>query len=168
MRTTTTNIRPAAATSKDVHVTYSRTTYIPGRRAIRNVESPNELFGTPSVPPSPNDNEASFAQSPPSSSSSPSSSSRSKRSWSPTNGHDDDSDDDSSSKRLKSVSPSPQGPRNRLPRTTETFDDFRQHDEIAFVDKMPHALRLPEEFRYILVRPPRFGKPAFLSTASML
>ncbi|KAJ7064765.1 hypothetical protein C8F01DRAFT_1128094 [Mycena amicta] len=135
--TTTTEFPSASETSKDVHNAYSRTTYSPGRRAIRNVESPNELFGTPSVPPSPNDSEA---RSPPSSSSSssPSSSSRSKRSWSPTNGHDDHSDDDSSSKRLKSVSPSPQGPRNRLPQATETFD-FRQHDGIAFVNKMPHV-----------------------------
>ncbi|KAF7318855.1 AAA-ATPase-like domain-containing protein [Mycena chlorophos] len=49
-----------------------------------------------------------------------------------------------------------------LPGVSHKFLDFRL-ENLACVDKTPYAFQLPERFRYLLLRPRRFGKSAFLS-----
>ncbi|KAJ7646843.1 hypothetical protein FB45DRAFT_1051455 [Roridomyces roridus] len=46
-----------------------------------------------------------------------------------------------------------------LPRAEDDFSD----SQTAFVDKTRVLFQLPKQFRYILLRPPSFGKTAFLS-----
>ncbi|KAJ7212915.1 hypothetical protein GGX14DRAFT_619392 [Mycena pura] len=55
-------------------------------------------------------------------------------------------------------------PCTRLPEGTDTFVDFCNRPSTAFVDKTRCILSLPDRFRYLLLRPPRFGKTTFLST----
>ncbi|KAJ7709633.1 hypothetical protein B0H17DRAFT_231615 [Mycena rosella] len=82
----------------------------------------------------------------------------------------DDEDDDSSSdsepdpKRV-AISPVSE-PHFRLPRGGDSFLDFCDHPGTAVVDKTRCILELPDKFRCLLLRPPRFGKTAFLSTLS--
>ncbi|KAF7306318.1 hypothetical protein MIND_00423000 [Mycena indigotica] len=45
---------------------------------------------------------------------------------------------------------------------------FQSKSPPAFVDKRPFVAQLPDEFRYILARPPRFGKTTFISTLQAL
>ncbi|KAK7000712.1 AAA-ATPase-like domain-containing protein [Favolaschia claudopus] len=52
--------------------------------------------------------------------------------------------------------------RLKLPRGGDGFLDFLPN--VSFVDKTPCILELPDKFRYIILRPPQFGKSAFLST----
>ncbi|KAK7005942.1 AAA-ATPase-like domain-containing protein [Favolaschia claudopus] len=49
-----------------------------------------------------------------------------------------------------------------LPRGCDGFLDFLPN--VSFVDKTPCILELPDKFRYIILRPPQFGKSTFLST----
>ncbi|KAJ7081306.1 hypothetical protein B0H15DRAFT_953020 [Mycena belliarum] len=51
-----------------------------------------------------------------------------------------------------------------LPWTDSDFRDLCKHPETVYVDKTRCILQLPDKFRYILLRPPRFGKTTFLST----
>ncbi|KAJ7272714.1 hypothetical protein B0H12DRAFT_1091633, partial [Mycena haematopus] len=51
-----------------------------------------------------------------------------------------------------------------LPWSTYVFLDLRQHPETVYVDKTRCILQLPDTFRLILLRPPRFGKTTFMST----
>ncbi|KAK7005929.1 hypothetical protein R3P38DRAFT_3367321 [Favolaschia claudopus] len=51
-----------------------------------------------------------------------------------------------------------------LPRNSDGFRDFCDQSDTVFVDKTPCILELPEKFRYLLLRPPQFGKTTFLST----
>ncbi|KAJ7461870.1 hypothetical protein B0H11DRAFT_1923524 [Mycena galericulata] len=51
-----------------------------------------------------------------------------------------------------------------LPWDNYDFRDFRQHPEAVYVDKTRSILQLSDTFRHLLLRPPRFGKTAFLST----
>ncbi|KAJ7272689.1 hypothetical protein B0H12DRAFT_1091554, partial [Mycena haematopus] len=51
-----------------------------------------------------------------------------------------------------------------LPWTTYGFLDLRQHPETVYIDKTQCIPHLPDKFRLILLRPPRFGKTTFLST----
>ncbi|KAJ6617567.1 hypothetical protein B0H10DRAFT_1308126 [Mycena sp. CBHHK59/15] len=44
------------------------------------------------------------------------------------------------------------------------FVDSRIHPGIAFVDKKQHILHLSDRYRHLLLRPPSFGKTAFLTT----
>ncbi|KAJ7045976.1 hypothetical protein C8F04DRAFT_455726 [Mycena alexandri] len=48
-----------------------------------------------------------------------------------------------------------------LPQNTEDFLDLRNG---PFVDKTQSLLHLPKKFRWLLLRPPRFGKTVFMST----
>ncbi|KAJ7102368.1 hypothetical protein B0H15DRAFT_814329 [Mycena belliarum] len=97
---------------------------------------------------------------------------------------DDETDEDSSSgsepgphKRARTRSLSPisfstdslnntfiSDNHRELPWTNYDFLKLRQHPETVYVDKTRCILQLPDKFRYILLRPPRFGKTAFLST----
>ncbi|KAJ7782312.1 hypothetical protein DFH07DRAFT_319158 [Mycena maculata] len=54
--------------------------------------------------------------------------------------------------------------RPRLPRFRDDFREFCNHPGPVFVDKTRCLLELPDQFRYLLLRPPTFGKTAFLST----
>ncbi|KAJ7739026.1 hypothetical protein DFH07DRAFT_79392 [Mycena maculata] len=54
--------------------------------------------------------------------------------------------------------------RPRLPKFQDDFQDFCRHPGPAFVDKTRCLFELPDQFRYLLLRPPTFGKTAFLST----
>ncbi|KAJ7042380.1 hypothetical protein C8F04DRAFT_75558 [Mycena alexandri] len=51
-----------------------------------------------------------------------------------------------------------------LPRTSYDFSQLRQRPETVYVDKTRCIVQFPPKFRYILLRPTRFGKTAFLST----
>ncbi|KAJ6489588.1 hypothetical protein C8R47DRAFT_1195973 [Mycena vitilis] len=53
---------------------------------------------------------------------------------------------------------------DRLPRHFDAFLDFRTRPDLEFVDKTRCILDLPDRFRYLLLRPPRFGKTTFMST----
>ncbi|KAK7000709.1 AAA-ATPase-like domain-containing protein [Favolaschia claudopus] len=50
-----------------------------------------------------------------------------------------------------------------LPGDGDVFIDFC-HRSVVFIDKTPCILELPDKFRYIILRPPKFGKTTFLST----
>ncbi|KAJ7226252.1 hypothetical protein B0H12DRAFT_1149262 [Mycena haematopus] len=94
----------------------------------------------------------------------------------------DDEDEESSSSdieperkraRTRSLSPISIGSLDKsldsdgsrdLPWTDYDFLDLRQHPETAYVDKTGCIPQLPDTFRLILLRPPRFGKTVFLST----
>ncbi|KAJ7121280.1 hypothetical protein C8R43DRAFT_76245 [Mycena crocata] len=52
----------------------------------------------------------------------------------------------------------------RLPRILDDFSGFCARRRTAFVDKTECILELPNKFRYLLLRPPRFGKTTLLST----
>ncbi|KAJ7649997.1 hypothetical protein FB45DRAFT_886536 [Roridomyces roridus] len=52
----------------------------------------------------------------------------------------------------------------RLPGHTDQFLDFHTHPRPAHADKTRFAFKLPANYRYLLLRPPKFGKTAFLST----
>ncbi|KAJ6594614.1 hypothetical protein B0H19DRAFT_1247275 [Mycena capillaripes] len=109
-------------------------------------------------------------------SSSPTSSTGSKRtrSWSA----DSTSDGGNEQKRAKTRSPSPLSlisssrkhsldpsiTRLELPYTRFDFPYSCSRPEIAFADKTHFILGLPARFQRILLRPPRFGKTALLST----
>ncbi|KAJ7646854.1 hypothetical protein FB45DRAFT_1051463 [Roridomyces roridus] len=51
----------------------------------------------------------------------------------------------------------------RLPQVDDTFLDFRVRPCTAFVNKTRFAFQLPSHYRYLLLRPPKFGKTTFLS-----
>ncbi|KAJ6473565.1 hypothetical protein C8R47DRAFT_714987 [Mycena vitilis] len=101
-----------------------------------------------------------------------------KRPWECSDDDEDcgfDGDTKSKSKRLNSRSLSPisfgspdtslDSDNNReLPWTGYNFFDLRHHPETVYVDKTGSVLQLSDTFRHILLRPPRFGKTAFLST----
>ncbi|KAJ6507130.1 hypothetical protein C8R47DRAFT_1100429 [Mycena vitilis] len=53
---------------------------------------------------------------------------------------------------------------HRLPQQSDSFLDFCTRPEVQFVDKTRCILELPNHFRYLLLRPPGFGKSNFLST----
>ncbi|KAJ7497759.1 hypothetical protein FB451DRAFT_1212659 [Mycena latifolia] len=88
---------------------------------------------------------------------------RSKRAWVWSDDDESSSDSEPDQKRVKTRSISSDH-RLRLPHRTEDFLDFRKHPEIAFVDKSHSIRQFPDKFRYLLLRPPRFGKTTFLST----
>ncbi|KAJ7212916.1 hypothetical protein GGX14DRAFT_619396 [Mycena pura] len=71
-------------------------------------------------------------------------------------------------KRVKSHPSSPAfelpAPGTRLPEGTDTFVEFLNRPSTAYVDKTHCILSLPDRYRYLLLRPPRFGKTTFLST----
>nr|GAT51602.1 predicted protein [Mycena chlorophos] len=50
----------------------------------------------------------------------------------------------------------------KLPGVSHKFLDFHL-ENLAYVDKTPYAFQLPERLRYLLLRPRRFGKSAFIS-----
>ncbi|KAJ6507162.1 hypothetical protein C8R47DRAFT_1238856 [Mycena vitilis] len=52
----------------------------------------------------------------------------------------------------------------RLPRSSDNFFNFCSRPGLIFVDKTQCILDLPDKFQLLLLRPPRFGKTAFLST----
>ncbi|KAJ7742670.1 hypothetical protein DFH07DRAFT_943254 [Mycena maculata] len=52
----------------------------------------------------------------------------------------------------------------QLPWDNYGFLSFRFHPEVVYVDKTHPILHLSDTFRHLLLRPPRFGKTAFLST----
>ncbi|KAJ7742655.1 hypothetical protein DFH07DRAFT_979858 [Mycena maculata] len=52
----------------------------------------------------------------------------------------------------------------QLPYDKDDFQSFHLHPEIVYVDKTRPILKLSDKFRHLLLRPPRFGKTAFLST----
>ncbi|KAJ7653293.1 hypothetical protein DFH06DRAFT_530917 [Mycena polygramma] len=54
-------------------------------------------------------------------------------------------------------------PKFELPCRNSGFMDFHAHPRMVFVDKTPFLLRLPQSYRYLLIRPPNFGKTALLS-----
>ncbi|KAJ6489582.1 hypothetical protein C8R47DRAFT_472446 [Mycena vitilis] len=58
----------------------------------------------------------------------------------------------------------PHSASDRLPDYCDAFPDFHTRPSVEFVDKTRCILSLPDKFRYILLRPPRFGKTTFLST----
>ncbi|KAJ6470641.1 hypothetical protein C8R47DRAFT_1325232 [Mycena vitilis] len=51
-----------------------------------------------------------------------------------------------------------------LPQSGDDFPAFRSRPGTVSVDKTQCVLDLPTNFQYLLLRPPRFGKTAFLST----
>ncbi|KAJ7649995.1 hypothetical protein FB45DRAFT_886532 [Roridomyces roridus] len=53
-----------------------------------------------------------------------------------------------------------------LPRLVDDFNDFCDTPQTAFVDKTRVLFQLPTQFRYLLLRPPKFGKTVFLSAMS--
>ncbi|KAJ7680760.1 hypothetical protein DFH06DRAFT_428621 [Mycena polygramma] len=72
-------------------------------------------------------------------------------------------------KRPRKSSPSPSSPGSldvppHLPRSRDSFLDFCNRPGPIFVDKTQCILDLPVKFQFLLLRPPRFGKTAFLST----
>ncbi|KAJ7206778.1 hypothetical protein GGX14DRAFT_636952 [Mycena pura] len=87
----------------------------------------------------------------------------SKRSWIWSDGEDSDSDTEYSYKRLRRQSSS-DCPRIYLPRSDDTFVDFCNSPGTVFVDKTQCISLLPDRFRYVLLRPPRFGKSTLLTT----
>ncbi|KAJ7091916.1 hypothetical protein B0H15DRAFT_180363 [Mycena belliarum] len=89
-----------------------------------------------------------------------------KRDWSSIWSDDEEAykDFELDRKRVKSRSPSPPlNPRLRLPYLWEAFYDLYDCPGIAFADKTQHIPELPDRFRYLLLRPPQFGKTLFLS-----
>ncbi|KAJ7646840.1 hypothetical protein FB45DRAFT_891593 [Roridomyces roridus] len=52
----------------------------------------------------------------------------------------------------------------RVPGPYDKFRDFRDRPRTAYVDKTSLLFQLPDRFKYLLLRPPKFGKTAFLST----
>ncbi|KAK7039542.1 AAA-ATPase-like domain-containing protein [Favolaschia claudopus] len=58
----------------------------------------------------------------------------------------------------------PSDKTHNLPGFFYDFLALREHPESGYVDKTQCILRFPDTFRCILLRPPRFGKTAFLST----
>ncbi|KAJ6475760.1 hypothetical protein C8R47DRAFT_1220591 [Mycena vitilis] len=54
-------------------------------------------------------------------------------------------------------------PKYELPHRIDGFMDFHAHPRMKFVDKTHFILRLPQSYRYLLIRPPNFGKTALLS-----
>ncbi|KAJ7512608.1 hypothetical protein B0H11DRAFT_1946479 [Mycena galericulata] len=51
----------------------------------------------------------------------------------------------------------------QLPWDNYGFRNFREHPEAVYVDKTRFIPQLSDSFRHLLLRPPRFGKTAFLS-----
>ncbi|KAJ7451813.1 hypothetical protein B0H11DRAFT_310121 [Mycena galericulata] len=99
----------------------------------------------------------------------------SKRAWIWSDDEDSSSDSEPDQKRVKrrSLSPIPGsfslngfGHHLRLPRSFDDFLGFCDRPKTAFVDKTQCLLQLPDQFRYLLLRPPKFGKTALLSTLS--
>ncbi|KAF7325917.1 hypothetical protein MKEN_00442500 [Mycena kentingensis (nom. inval.)] len=62
----------------------------------------------------------------------------------------------------------PPTPSKRLPTDDSMFSHFSNCPGMVSVDKTSFALALPSRFRYILLRPQRFGKSAFLSILDRL
>ncbi|KAJ7451815.1 hypothetical protein B0H11DRAFT_310181 [Mycena galericulata] len=103
---------------------------------------------------------------------------RSKRAWYWSDDEESSSGSEPDQKRVKrrSLSPISAGPSSgrpslngvdyhpRLPRICDDFRDFCDRPGTVFVDKTQCVSRLPDKFRYLLLRPPKFGKTAFLST----
>ncbi|KAJ7639375.1 hypothetical protein FB45DRAFT_905442 [Roridomyces roridus] len=91
--------------------------------------------------------------------SSPSSSSKRK-----SEDGDSSSDDEHCLKRFKRSA----GPVNHLnlPWLHDDFLAFHTGPHTAFVNKTHILFQLPKQFRYLLLRPPRFGKSAFVSAMS--
>ncbi|KAJ7782303.1 hypothetical protein DFH07DRAFT_1055127 [Mycena maculata] len=102
-------------------------------------------------------------------------STRSKRHWLWSDDEDSSSDGEPDQKRKRgSLSPISLGTssgrpsltgsdhRLRVPRFRDKFLDYRPGP--SFVDKTESLFQLPDQFRYLLLRPPKFGKTAFLST----
>ncbi|KAJ7225372.1 hypothetical protein GGX14DRAFT_693402 [Mycena pura] len=87
----------------------------------------------------------------------------SKRSWIWSDGEDSDGDSEYSYKRLRRQSSSDR-PRIYLPRSDDTFINFCNLPGTVFVDKTQCISLLPDRFRYVLLRPPRFGKSTLLTT----
>ncbi|KAJ7158660.1 hypothetical protein C8R46DRAFT_1195157 [Mycena filopes] len=97
----------------------------------------------------------------------------SKRSWSSSDASS--SDVEYSPKRAKTRSQSPRSERLRkrdsspietypmLPAAVCDFPHFRTEPSVAFVDKTPAISHLSQSCRYLVLRPPRFGKTTFLT-----
>ncbi|KAJ7646841.1 hypothetical protein FB45DRAFT_182892 [Roridomyces roridus] len=69
--------------------------------------------------------------------------------------------------RVKRVKRNP-GSSNHMnvPSARDDFLAFFTRPQTAFVNKSRALFQLPKQFRYLLLRPPRFGKSAFLSAMS--
>ncbi|KAJ7435834.1 Peroxin-3-domain-containing protein [Mycena galericulata] len=111
--------------------------------------------------------------SPPSTASTGSTGSKRAWLWSDDEESSSDSEPDQKRVRRRSLSPIPDrfstngfGHHLRLPRIFDDFLDFCDRPRTAFVDKTQCLLHLPDRFRYLLLRPPKFGKTAFLSALS--
>ncbi|KAJ7761080.1 hypothetical protein B0H16DRAFT_1884505 [Mycena metata] len=105
---------------------------------------------------------------------------RFKRSWAWSDDEESSSDGESGSKRTKRRSLSPistmrssgdssfdtldSSDHPHLPQNSEDFLDLRDGPRNEFVDKTQSLLHLPKKFRWLLLRPPRFGKTVFMST----
>ncbi|KAF7318854.1 AAA-ATPase-like domain-containing protein [Mycena chlorophos] len=154
-------MHPTTSTDVVKHVDAAvQTTYSPGSRSIRTVpdRAPPPPFSL--VPLSPI-SDASTVSGPPSPSAASSSSSSRKRSASPTNirvvGPQS-----GSAKRVKLSSPRAEAVPLNLPRLDDKFLDFHERSPM-FVDQRDVLLTLPEEYRYAILRPPRFGKTTLIS-----
>ncbi|KAJ7782291.1 hypothetical protein DFH07DRAFT_318880 [Mycena maculata] len=89
---------------------------------------------------------------------------------------DEDEDEPDQKRKRRSLSPITLGTssvrrsltgsdhRLRVPRFRDKFLDLRDRLGPSFVDKTESLFQLPDQFRYLLLRPPKFGKTAFLST----
>ncbi|KAJ7742715.1 hypothetical protein DFH07DRAFT_836242 [Mycena maculata] len=101
----------------------------------------------------------------------------SKRVWSDDEEQDSSSGSERDPKRPKTRSLSPISFTTSSLRTSIDYDtypqlpwdnygflSFRFHHEVVYVDKTHPILHLSDTFRHLLLRPPRFGKTAFLST----
>ncbi|KAJ7141326.1 hypothetical protein C8R44DRAFT_866960 [Mycena epipterygia] len=97
-------------------------------------------------------------------------STRSKRACLSSDEEDPNSDSEPDQKRARTSSitssrrPYLNDDHLRLPRIGDDFVDFFDRPGTAFVDKTECILQLPDKFRYLLLRPPRFGKTTLLST----
>ncbi|KAJ6507118.1 hypothetical protein C8R47DRAFT_1100400 [Mycena vitilis] len=106
-------------------------------------------------------------------------STRSKRSSLWNDDHDSEldpknSDGQPARKRIRSLSPftasstisgrTSLSSSDCLPQRCDAFRAFRTRPGIKFVDKTQSVLGFPDKFRYLLLRPPRFGKTTLLST----
>ncbi|KAJ7646842.1 hypothetical protein FB45DRAFT_182905 [Roridomyces roridus] len=74
----------------------------------------------------------------------------------------EDNGANSGEKRAKTRTSMEHSNQPRLPRCTDTFLALRQGP--AYVDKTRFLFQLPASYRYLLLRPPQFGKTTFLST----
>ncbi|KAJ7091914.1 hypothetical protein B0H15DRAFT_180402 [Mycena belliarum] len=92
-------------------------------------------------------------------------SARSKRTWDDKS----DSNNEPSQKRPRRGQPSPVSSHSSLQRCLprhldDAFLNFCRRPGTAFVDKTQCIRQIPNKFRSLLLRPPRFGKTVFLST----